>query len=294
MTALRRWRQMASAVAIALAACALPATAQPVSPETVVATQAAVVPVAELTDAIRAEHARGYNLRATSNGARLQAAVILQLARRAHATDSLGSPFTITAEHYEQAFMRVLQIPQESLPVFVRIATEYAEDLTVEYRNAKVIAAVVRGPSPRMAVRVYGGWSDTARRRYSYEDKSGSPHLRVIHQRDTRYTLLDYGDMIVQDNISGIGGRAISGLLGVAFILLGDAEAVQSRFAIAGDGVQVARVSAKALFSKTQTVTVTPDGVGSPGIPKGRNDLSALEGILKQKIELRYVPDSVR
>jgi len=252
------------------------------------------VSIAELAAAMRAEQSLGYNLRATSNGARLQSGVILALARTAHARDALGAPFVITADAYQAAFRNVLRIPVESLPVFVRIATEYREDLVVEHRFPRVIEAVVQGPTPTMAVRVHGGWSDTTRSRYTYDDNSGSPKLRVIHERDTRYTIVDYGDMILQDRISGVGGRATSGLLGLAFTVLGDARATQSRFAAAPQGMQVARVTAKAaLFSKTQTVTVRADGVAVPGIPDGRDDLVAIETRLKRKIELRFGADSI-
>ncbi len=283
-------REIALLISVTCVVASLPASAQ----SSARAEAPTPVSVAELAAAMRGEQLLGYNLRATSNGARLQSGVILAVARAAHARDSLGAPFVITADAYQAAFRDVLRVPTESLPVFIRIATEYHEDLVVEHRYSRVIEAVVQGPTPAMAVRVHGGWSDPTRSRYTYDDNSGSPKLRVMHERDTRYTIVDYGDMILQDRISGVGGRATSGLLGLAFTVLGDARATQSRFAAAPQGVQVARVSAKAaLFSKTQTVTVRADGVAEPGIPDGRDDLAAIENRLKRKIELRFGPDSI-
>jgi hypothetical protein len=251
------------------------------------------VPRTDVVAAMHEEHRLGYNLRATANGARLQAGVLLRLAHAAHARDSMGVPFLVAFDDYEAAFRSVTGVGDDSLPVFIRIATRFRESLLVEHRRDRVIAAVEEGPAPLLALRVRGGWPDPTQKSYTYEDKSGSPHLRVKHDRDTRYTIVDYGDMVLHDQIRGVGGRATSGVLGLMFNILGDARATTSRFAFADSGVQVARVSAKkGPFGATQTVTVLTTGIAEKGIPGGREDLKAIARRLeKQKIALKYAGD---
>ncbi|MCC6318442.1 MAG: hypothetical protein IT361_12215 [Gemmatimonadaceae bacterium] len=248
----------------------------------------------EVIAAMREEHRLGYNLRATANGARLQAGVLLRLAHAAHARDSLGVPFLVTFDDYEAAFREVTGVSDDSLPVFIRIATRYRESLLVEHRMSHVLERIIEGRQPLLALRVRGGWADASQKSYSYEDNSGSPHLRVRHDRDTRYTIVDYGNMVLHDQIRGIGGRATSGVLGLMFDLLGDARATQSRFAFADSGVQVARVSAKkGPFSVTQTVTVLTSGVAEKGTPRGRDDLKAIARTLeRERVSLAYVADA--
>jgi hypothetical protein len=72
-------------------ACALLLAAQ--HSELGAAAGPAVASVAAIADALRAEKALGYDLRATSNEARLMAEVLLRLARAAHATDSDRAAF---------------------------------------------------------------------------------------------------------------------------------------------------------------------------------------------------------
>ncbi|MGQ0647340.1 MAG: hypothetical protein ACT4P7_07190 [Gemmatimonadaceae bacterium] len=247
----------------------------------------------DIVRAIRDEQALGYNMRATANGARLQAGVLMRLARIAHQRDSSGPPFVVAWNDFEAAFLTVLALTADSLPIFIRMASRYRESLLVEHRFGRVIERVVEGPQPLLALRVRGGWADASQRSYKYEDKSGSPHLRVSRERDTRYTLVDYGDMVLQDQIRGIGGRATSGVLGFMFDILGDARAAQSRFAFADSGVQVARVTAKkGPFSVTQTVTVLTNGIGEKGTPDGRDDLHALAKRLERKVELKFASDA--
>lgn len=280
-------RTLPHAVLLALGAFAAPLPAQPDS------AFVERVPLEEVVRAMRAEAAEGYNMLATANGARLQAGVLLRLARAAHQRDSLGPPFLVAYSDYEAGFREVTGVHPDSLPVFIRMASRFKESLFVEHRTARVIERVEEGQPPVLALRVRGGWSDHTQRRYTYEDKSGSPHLRVSHDRDTRYTILDFGDMVMHDQIRGIGGRATSGVLGVMFNILGDARASQSRFAFADSGVQVARVTAKkGPFSVTQTVTVLRTGIGEKGTPDGRPDLRTLARSLERKVSLRFAPDA--
>jgi len=263
-------------------------SAMPLSAQ--LADAAAQVSQQDIAGAMRAEQALGYDLRATANGARLQAEVILRLARAAHARDPQGPPFVIGFDTYQAAFTDVTGVAPEALPIFIRMASRYAENLVVEHRRAHVIDSVMGGPAPLMIVRVRGGW-DRGPSSYSFEDTSSSPTMRVIHERDTRFTIADYGDMITHDEFRGLRGRATSGMLGALMAAIGDASVTRSRFAVAGDGTQILRATVHKLFTLTQTLTVQPDGRAEKGIPEGRDDLRALERLLNREVRLRYVAD---
>jgi hypothetical protein len=247
----------------------------------------------EIAAAMRAEQAFGYDLRATVNAARLQADVILRLARAAHARDPLGPPFVITSDTYQAAFVDVTGVAPDALPIFIRMASRYGEDLLIEHRRALVIDSVVDGPAPLMVVRVRGGWADAAQSRYSFEDSSSSPTMRVIHERDTRFTIADYGDMVTHEQVRGLRGRATSGVLGALMAALGDATVTRSRFAVADDGTQILRGTVTKWASFTRTLTILPDGRTEQGIPDGREDLARIEQRLRQRLTLRYATDAI-
>jgi len=75
--------------------------------------------------------------------------------------------------------------------------------------------------------------------------------------------------MTVLDEIDGISGRPLSGLLGTIFKLIGEGDAVFSRFSISTDGLQIVRAKAKKLVSRTVTATIGPDGKAQNGCPMG-------------------------
>lgn len=244
----------------------------------------------EVAAAMRVEQARGYDLRATVNAARLQAAVILRLARAAHARDSLGPPFIIGFDTYQAAFEDATGVASDALPVFIRMASRYGENLVIEHRRSLVIAAVVEGPAPQLVVRVRGGW-DGAPASYAFEDSSSTPTMHVVHDRDTRFIIADYGDLVMHDEVRGLRGRATSGLLGALMAVLGDATLTHSRFAVADDGTMILRGTVRKLMTFTWTVMVTPDGRTTQGVPDERADLLQIERRLQRRQLLRYVPD---
>ena len=246
---------------------------------------------ADIAAAMRAEHALGYDLLVTVNAARLQAGVILRLARAAHAHDSLGPPFVIGFDTWQAAFVEVTGVAPDRIPIFIRMASRYGEDLLVEHRRSRVIDSVVEGPAPRFAVRVRGGWADGGPASYAFEDSTSSPTMRVIHDRDTRYTIVDYGDMVMYHQFSGIRGRATSGVLGALMAALGDASVTHARFTVADDGTQIVRGTVRKIVSLSRTVVVWPDGRTETGVPDDRQDLVLLERRLTRRQALRYAPD---
>ena len=104
------------------------------------------------------------------------------------------------------------------------------------------------------------------------------------------YRLLDYPDMLVFDEITGLRGRPTTGILGMLFQLIGEGYVVESRIALAPDGLQITRARARKVFEVATTVTVHPDGRTEKDVPSGRADLVAIDRRLKQPLKLRHPP----
>jgi hypothetical protein len=125
---------------------------------------------------------------------------------------------------------------------------------------------------------------------YSYEDTLSTPQLKVTNERVITYRLLDYRDMVVFNEVTGLRGRPTTGILGMLFRLIGEGNVVESRIAVAADGLQITRARARKVFEVATTVTVHPDGRTEKDVPAGRPDLVAIDGRLKQPLRLRHPP----
>lgn len=249
----------------------------------------------EIVEAIKLQKALGYDLVSTANATRLQAGIFLHLARKAAETDPARRPLRIGHEEYFDAYLAVTGLEREAAPVFVRVPHEYGEDHLIDYKMENVIAQVEMGRSPDFALNITAGWPDAvgAPPKYSYEDHSQSPSIMVVHQQVNSYRILDFGEMIVYDDIRGITGRATSGVLGVIFSIIGEGQAVQTRWTYAKDGLQISRTKARKLIDISMTVTIYPDGTVLPGIPPNRPDIAELEKSLKGELEIVYQPLSL-
>ena len=243
----------------------------------------------DIERAMRLEQQCGYNLFATSNGARLLTGVILRLVEWGEASDAERSPIVIGHRDYFAAFLAVTGVGPGDAPVFLRIAHEHGEDQLIDYRRERVIKNVEKGPQARVTVNVLAGWKDGPSS-YSYDDETNNPHLKVTHERRNSYRIVDFGDMHMFDDIRGIGGRATSGLLGLMFSIIGEGHAVRSLIAVSSDGLQITRTTASKAVQVTQTATVYPDGRAETGLPPDRPDLVAVEKRLKQPVVIVYVP----
>jgi len=247
------------------------------------------VPFADVLDAISRRH--GYDLLATANGGRLQAEVLLDLARVAQEKRPDGPPLLIGHDEWFRALTQVAGVPAERAPIYTRLAWQNKQDVVVEYRPSRVIREVVKGPAPRLAVDVTISWpaAPGAPSEYSYEDTQSTPHLKVTDKRVITYHLLDYGDMIVLDQIEGLTGRPTSGALGVLFSVLGEGRIVEYRMVVMPDGLQVSRGRArKAFFEVATTLTVRPDGRTEKGVP-AEPRFRDIETRLAAPLEIRYV-----
>ena len=140
-----------------------------------------------------------------------------------------------------------------------------------------------------MALNVRAEWPAGGADEFWYRDTLSTPPLKVTTQRLTRYRIMDYGDWIFTDEISGLTGRPLSGFLALIFKVLGEGSIVQSRMAVADDGMQVIVATAKKWFvTKTPTLTVPPNGKAIENIPPDRPDLLKIEEMLRQDVEIEY------
>lgn len=244
---------------------------------------------AQLLEAMRLQ--QGFDITATTNGARFQGGVILKLAEWARERDPDGPPLFIDHEDSFEAYLQAARLTRDKAPLFVRLAFEHRQSQVIEYRRDAVIAAVDAGPPPKLALSVKASWPDTAdlNDSFSYADTYSVPNLRVTNQRVVTYKLVDFGDFILYDKISGVSGKPTSGLLGFLFKLLGDSQVLQSRSAITHDGLQIVQAHAKwGVFHRNPIVTIQVDGKGEQGIDRTRPDLREIEARLSQEIRIRY------
>jgi hypothetical protein len=234
----------------------------------------------------------GYSLTATTNGPRFQSDVILRLARNAAARDPARQPIFIGHQEWFDAYLQRTGLTRERAPLFVRMAYDYGQDSIVDYRTERVIegAPAVNMPLHAMNVCIWWPQREGGPSSYSYEDTLSSPQLKVTNERVMTYRLLDYGDMRAFEEITGLRGRPTTGVLGMLFSVIGEGYLVESRIAIAPDGLQVTRARAKKLFEVATTVTVAPDGRTEKDVPAGRPDLTALDARLKQPLRLKHPP----
>jgi hypothetical protein len=234
---------------------------------------------------------RGYDVLATANGGRVQAEVLLHLARAAQQTRPDGPPLLVGYDEWFQALIGVAGVPAARAPTYARMSWEHKQDVVVEYRPSRVIREVVKGPAPRLALGITISWPDApgAPSEYSYEDTQGTPQLKVTNNRVITYHLLDYGDMIAVDDMEGLTGRPTSGALGVLFSVIGEGRIVEYRMAIMPDGLQVSRGRVrKAFFEVTTMVSVRPDGRAEKGLPPDPQ-FRDVERRLSAPLEIRYV-----
>jgi hypothetical protein len=250
-------------------------------------------PIRVSFDEVRAAIAegRGYDVLATANGGRLQAEVLLHLARSAQQKRPDGPPLLVGHDEWFQALTEVAGVPAERAPTYARLAWQNKQDVLVEYRPSRVIREVVQGPAPRLALDITISWpaAPGAPSEYSYEDTQGTPHLKVTNKRVITYHLLDYGDMTVVDQMEGLTGRPTTGALGLLFAVLGEGRIVEYRMVITPDGLQVSRGRArKAFFEVATTVTVRPDGRTEKGVPPDPQ-FRDVERRLTAPLEIRYV-----
>ena len=274
-------RHLILAAALVLAAPAAPAAER---------FGARVVERDEILEAMK--RSTGYTLTATTNGPRFQSEVLLRLVRDAAAHDPARQPLFVGHREWFEAYLERTGLARDRAPLFARMADEYGQDAIVDYRTDRVVSGAPSVNAPLRAVNVCIWWParEGGPRSYSYEDTQATPQLKVTNERVITYRLLDYGDMVVFDEITGVRGRPTTGILGMLFQLIGEGYVVESRIGVAPDGLQVTRARAKKLFEVATTVTISADGRTEKDVPAGRPDLAALDVRLRQPLRLHHPP----
>jgi len=238
------------------------------------------------------QQSRGYEVTATTNGPRFQSEVILRLVAAAEARDPRGrQPLFIGHREWFDAYLQRTGLTRASAPQYARLADEYEQDSIVDFRREKVIAGTPAVNAPLRAANVCMWWAkrENGPESFSYEDLLATPHLKVTNERVITYRLLEYGDMTVFNEITGLRGRPTSGVLGMLFQVIGEGSVVESRVAVARDGLQITRARArKLLIEVATTVTVAPDGRTEKDVPAGRPDLAPITARLEQPLRLRH------
>jgi hypothetical protein len=237
-----------------------------------------------------------YSILATTNSVRFQSAVLLRLITRALDSRPQGGTLLIPYDALWREFLAAAGLSAgeaEKAPIGRRLAFDYHQSIEVAYGPLEsIVKRVKRGPAPLLAANVRLAWPDRpdGLRKFSFIDTLSVPRLQVTNHQVMTFRFLVFGDMVVLDDIEGISGRPLSGLLGTLFKLIGEGDAVFARFSLSRDGRQVVRTKATRLISKTVTATINRDGSGQSGVPDDRADLIALETRLKQPLEFEYYP----
>jgi hypothetical protein len=235
---------------------------------------------------------RGYSLTATTNGPRLQSEVLLRLAADAEARDPKRQPLFVGHREWFEAYLERTGLTRERAPVFVRLPADYGQDAIVDFRADRVLTGMPAVNAPLRALNVCIWWPERegGPKSYSYEDTLSTPQLKVTNERVITYRLLDYRDMVVFNEVTGLRGRPTTGILGMLFQLIGEGNVVESRIAVMADGLQITRARARKVFEVATTVTVHPDGRTEKDVPPGRHDLDAIDARLKHPLRLRHPP----
>lgn len=244
----------------------------------------------EIYRAMVNERQKGYELTKTTNAGRLWVSVVLQLVESAHSIDPDGPPIYIDQSEYFPAFLRAADIQEETAPEWARLPYQFQQNSMIEYRMPMVIDTTRSAQRPLRALSVRTWWPDSSSypKTYSFRDTLSTPKLIVVNEREIRYKLLDYGDMVVIDKMRGLRGRPTSGLLDLLFRIIGTGRVVFARSAISSDGLLIVYGKAIKIFSKSTTITVYPDGIVKKGLPRDRPDLETIEYRLKHPPEVTY------
>jgi hypothetical protein len=249
---------------------------------------------AEVLQAMSAHGA--YSITSTTTSMRFGAETLLAIVRRRQRENPGGTQFLIDQSDWFAAHTETAGVTYDEMSAAARAGFEHHQDALVEY-GPQVVDQVLEGPVPIRALDVTIFWPDSAGAPsdFSYRDTLSVPRMDVYDNRVIRFKLLEYDDMLVFDQVTGISVRPL-GFLSAVFALLGKPDVKQTRIAVSADQWQVVRGHLRVFpgISKTGTATIEPDGRGHEGLPPGRADLRALKERLSRPLELRYGAPSCR
>jgi hypothetical protein len=240
---------------------------------------------------VQAMSAHGdYSITSTTTSMRFGAEVLLAIVRRRQLETPGSTQFLIDQSDWFAAHLETAGVTYDEMSASARASFEHHQDALVEY-GPQVVDQVLEGPAPILALDVTIFWPDSAGAPsgFSYRDTLSVPRMDVYDNRVIRFKLLQYDDMLVFDQVTGISVRPL-GILSAVFAVLGKPDVKQTRIAVSADQWQVVRGRVKVFpgISKTGTATIEPDGRGHEGLPSERADLRALKARLSRPLELRY------
>jgi hypothetical protein len=267
--------------------------AQPVSPDTS-SLRARACPAPDVVsreEILRAMSAHGpYSLTSTTTSMRFGAEALLAIVRRRQRELPGSTQFLVRQSDWFNAHRETAGVTYAEMSAAARAGFEHRQDALVDY-GPRVVQQVVEGPAPITALDVTIYWPDSAGApsEFSYKDTLSVPRMDVYDDRVIRFKLLEYDDMLVFDQVTGISVRPL-GFLSAVFAVLGKPDLKQTRIAVSPDQWQVVRGHVKVFagISKTGTATIEPGGRGHEGIPRDRADLDTLAARMRRPVKLRY------
>lgn len=239
----------------------------------------------------RAMSAHGpYSLTSTTTSMRFGAEALLAIVRRRQRELPGSTQFLVRQSDWFDAHREIAGASYAEMSAAARAGFEHHQDALVDY-GPHVVEQVVEGPAPSMALDVTIFWPDSAGApsEFSYKDTLSVPRMDVYDDRVIRFKLLEYDDMLVFDQVTGISVRPL-GFLSAVFAVLGKPDLKQTRIAVSRDQWQVVRGHVKVFagISKTGTATIEPGGRGHEGVPRDRADLDTLAVRMRRPVKLRY------
>ncbi len=231
-----------------------------------------------------------YSLTSTTTSSRFGAEALLALVRRRQREAPGSTEFLIDQSDWFAAHRKTAGATYAEMSTAARAGFEHHQDALIDY-GPQAVERVLQGPVPLRALDVTIFWpdSDGAPSQFSYKDTLSVPRLSVYNNRVIRFKLLEYDDMLLFDQVTGISVRPV-GFLSAVFAVLGNPDLKQNRISVSADQWQVMRGQVKVFagISKTGTATIEPGGRGYEGVPPDRADLRALAERMKRSFKLRF------
>jgi hypothetical protein len=231
-----------------------------------------------------------YNLTATTTSMRFGTEALLKLVHRRMQEAPGVTRVFIDQSDWFTAHREIADVTYDEMSEAARSGFEHHQDVTVDF-GPGVVRKVEEGPTPVLALDVTIAWPDSgdAPSSFTYKDTLRAPHVEVHNSRVIRFKLVEYPDMVLYDDISGISVKPL-GFLSAVFTLVGNPDLKQNLVAVSPDQWQVMRGRVKVLpgISKIARAVIEPDGLGHEKIPEGRRDLEALKERLEQPVKLKY------
>jgi hypothetical protein len=239
------------------------------------------------------ETQENYNVLATTNVARFQSSVLLNIARRTQQKNPENKILFLHFRDWYNACKAYTGYTDREMPEYSRLAVEFQQNQLLDLRQEKICKKINNGRKPKFAMNVVVGWEKELNlpAYYSFVDTLSEPVLKARNARLISYRILDFGDMVAYDDMTGLSGQPASGILGLIFKLIGEGQVMWSRYTITDDGLQVNRARAKkGIFEIESTLTVYPDGTAIKNLPANRSDLQIYEKLLSQPLDIDYYP----